>query len=154
MPVGGGQVDHALGDVRKLLVGVLLLVERLFQQVGGVVAAELLRPRHQRAVPRDLVVLDFIGGGDQAGILDGVLGAGAQDVLAFRDQPFHGFARLALGLHAHHGEDLFESLDVPLRFFEVRLEARPQVFGRGRLGHFRQRLDQLLLGIVQVAEFR
>src|SRR5207253_1628793 len=57
------QVDLALGDVGELLVGRLFLLEILLQQVGAVVAAEPLRPGDQRAVARDLVMLDRLRGG-------------------------------------------------------------------------------------------
>ena len=43
-------------------------LQRGFEQLGGVVAAELLGPGPQRAVARHLVVLDRLGRGDQAGI--------------------------------------------------------------------------------------
>src|ERR1700682_6488075 len=53
----GAKIDLALGKRRQLLVGCLFLIERLLQDGGRVVAAELLCPRDQAAVTRDLVVL-------------------------------------------------------------------------------------------------
>jgi hypothetical protein len=52
----GAQVDLALGEGGQLLVGRLLLVERLLQDGGAIVAAELLRPRDQAAIAGDLIV--------------------------------------------------------------------------------------------------
>src|SRR5260370_24924300 len=51
----GAQVDLAVGKRGQLLVGRLFLVERLLQDAGAIVAAELLCPRDQAAVARDLV---------------------------------------------------------------------------------------------------
>src|SRR5690349_12468685 len=52
---GGLFVDAAFGQRRQLLVGGLLLVEDLLQQIGGVVVAHRLGPRDQRAVGGHLV---------------------------------------------------------------------------------------------------
>src|SRR5579872_2899180 len=48
--VGGVDVDLALGDLRELLVGGLLLLQRLVQQVEGRVPAQLLGPGAEGAV--------------------------------------------------------------------------------------------------------
>src|SRR5262249_4950889 len=45
-------VDLALGQRRQLLVGRLFLIQRLLQDAGAVVAAELLGPGDQAAVAR------------------------------------------------------------------------------------------------------
>src|SRR5437016_2815183 len=55
-PSGGPHVDLALRDLGELLVGGLLLLEVLLEQLRAVIAAEPLRPCDQRAVARDLVV--------------------------------------------------------------------------------------------------
>src|ERR1700751_4368301 len=79
------QVDLALGDVGELLVGRLLFLEVLIQQVGDVVAAEPLRPRDQRAVAGDLIMLDRLRGGDDRGVEHLVVGNLAGHVLGFLD---------------------------------------------------------------------
>src|SRR5262245_75321 len=43
--VGGLHVDHALRDLRQLLIGLPFLVERLLEQVGGLRVAQLPGPR-------------------------------------------------------------------------------------------------------------
>src|SRR5262249_24454715 len=61
-------IHYCLGELGERLVGSLLLVQCLLQQGGCLVEAELFGPRTQRAVPRDLIVLDRLRGGQQAGI--------------------------------------------------------------------------------------
>src|SRR5262245_61982572 len=48
--LGGLAVDVRLGHRRQLLVGRFFLVQRLVQDAGAVLAAQQLRPCHQRAV--------------------------------------------------------------------------------------------------------
>src|SRR5688500_11422142 len=61
-------VDRALGDRAELLVGPLLFVQRLGEQIGGFLVAQQLRERHRRAVAGDLVVLDLLEAHDQTRI--------------------------------------------------------------------------------------
>src|ERR1035437_1623970 len=64
----GPKVDLALRQRGQLPVGCPLLIERLLQNTGAIVAARLLRPRDQAAVARDLVVFGGLGGVDQCRI--------------------------------------------------------------------------------------
>src|SRR4029079_6570458 len=60
---------HALGrERRELLVGRFFFLEVLGEHAGAIVAAKLLGPRDQRAVTRDLVVLDGLRSRDQPGV--------------------------------------------------------------------------------------
>src|SRR5690606_20609881 len=63
-----GLVDFRQRDLIELRVGLLLLVQGLLEQLGGVVVAERLGQGAHRAVARDLVMLDFLGGGDQRSV--------------------------------------------------------------------------------------
>src|SRR3546814_17749332 len=61
-------VHRALGELGEEHVGLLLLLQGLVKQLGGLVHAELLRPRLEGAVAGDLVMLDGLGNGDQHGV--------------------------------------------------------------------------------------
>ena len=50
----------------ELLVGGLFFVQRLLQQVSGLVVSHGSGPRDERAVGRHLVVLDALRRGDEA----------------------------------------------------------------------------------------
>src|SRR5512145_834755 len=67
----GLAAHDALGDLGEVLVGLLLLLESLLEQLGGFLLAEHLGHGAGRAVGRDLVVLDLLGGGDEAGVEHG-----------------------------------------------------------------------------------
>src|SRR5687767_3390773 len=62
---GSFQIDLLLGDARQLSVGRFLLIEGGRQQFCDSLLVELFRPGDERAVTRDLVVLDRLRGGDQ-----------------------------------------------------------------------------------------
>src|SRR5579871_503095 len=93
---GGLGVDGALRQLRELLVRGLLLLERLLQQAGHVLFAQALREGPGTAVAGHLVVLDALGRGDQGGVLDVRVAAGANRLLALADEPLHGLAGLRL----------------------------------------------------------
>ena len=75
------------------------------------------------------------------------------DRLAFLDDPGDAVAVLAAHLLVEAREHLLQALDLPLGFLEVRSRT-PSRSGaaRRRLGQFRQRLGELPLGVVRVAE--
>src|SRR5690606_32806226 len=105
-----------------------------------------------RAVAGDLIMLDGLRGGDEAGIE----GIGAlrlvHDLLALGDDAFDGLARHAGNAFVHQLEHLFKTLDVVLGLLFVLLERLSQL-GRVRLlGHFRQRFEDGLLSGVHVLE--
>src|SRR4051812_44741601 len=63
-------VDRAFRELGQQFVCLLLLRERLLEQVENVLVAELLGPGAEAAVGGDLVVLDLLGRGDQARVHD------------------------------------------------------------------------------------
>ena len=65
-----GLVDLRERDLVELLVGRLLLLEGLAEQLRGLLVAARLGQRVDRAVARDLVVLDLLRRGDQRRIED------------------------------------------------------------------------------------
>src|SRR4051812_2663343 len=81
----GRGIDRLLGEFRQQLVGVLFLDERLLEERRRVVHPELLRPSEERAVARDLVVLDGLRRGDQAGVERLSAFELLGDLVAFRD---------------------------------------------------------------------
>jgi hypothetical protein len=104
----GELVDALLGQLRQFLVGGGFLVERLLQQLGGVLAAEAKREGAGRAVAGDFVMLDALGGGDQGGVLNGRVARSLDRFLSFGEQALHGLARLGLGAAAHALEDTLQ----------------------------------------------
>jgi hypothetical protein len=60
---------------------------------------------------------------------------------------------LAAGLLVQRAEDVFEARDLPFGLDQVRFERGPEVGRARRFRHLLQRLDQLLLSIVSVAQF-
>jgi hypothetical protein len=96
-------------------------------------------------------VLDALRRTDEAGIERVVLEF-VHHFLAFLDQPFGALALLALGGEIELLRDLLETLHVAARLFQVLLERGGELFVGGVLSHFRQRLDDLVLGAVQVLD--
>src|SRR5262245_11448933 len=66
----GAAVEFTLGHGGQLLIRRFFLVEVLLKQSRAIVPPELLCPRNQRTVARNLIVLDRLGRGDQRGIQD------------------------------------------------------------------------------------
>ena len=97
-------------------------------------------------------MLDRLGCGQQAGIERGRIGILFHDLLAFFDKALDGIALLAARGLAEQLEYLFQPFDVPLGLVVVLFERRPQLIRIRRLRHFRQRLQDLLFGIVDVLE--
>ena len=98
-------------------------------------------------------MFDSLGGPNECGIQHGIVAVFIDDLLAFLDEAFHCFADLAARFLAQPFENLFEPVDVPLGLFQVILKCPLQLRGGSFLGHFRQRLHQLVLGVVEVFQF-
>ena len=146
-------VDAALGQRRQLLVGRLLLVEGLLQQVGGVVVAHRLAPRRpacrrppsrsaRRAGRTAIRQASIVASSKSSSMTD--LPSSMMPAMPSQCLPRTFSSRLA--------NTCFEALDLPCGLLEMRLEGLPQLRRAGRLGQLRQRLDQLLLGVVGVAQ--
>ena len=75
------------------------------------------------------------------------------DLLTFLDQPHHALAGLRAGRLAEQFEAFVDALDLVFGLDEMLLEQFAQLIETRRLGHFRQRLGQLLFRMQDVAEF-
>jgi hypothetical protein len=148
----GLDIDRALGQRGEPLVGLAFLVECLLQQLGVLRESHLLGVRAHGAVPRYLVVLDVLRLGDQTGVQHVRVRLLLEELLRLLDEPFHADALLAARTLVEVGEDLLEPLDLPLGHAEVLTERGGQLLMRGRFDHLRQRLDDLLLGAVEVLQ--
>jgi hypothetical protein len=97
-------------------------------------------------------VLDALRGSDQSGILGSRIAVAGDRLLAFLDQPAHRVTRLARAADTDLAEDVLEPLDVVLRLVQVVLEGFTELLIRCCLRHLRQRLHQLLFGVVEILE--
>jgi hypothetical protein len=97
-------------------------------------------------------VLDALGGADQRSVLRGRVAVLLHHLLAFGDEPLHCLAHLGRRRDAELAERLVDPLQVTARLLEVVLDGLPQLVVMRRLRHLRQRLDELLLGAVQILE--
>jgi len=145
-------VDHRLGQFGQLLVRRLFLFQRRLHQVGDVAQAELLRPGPDAAVAGHLVVLDLLGGGDQAGVEDLGLGLGVDEFLTLLGDALETLAGLLLGAGAELLEGLLQPRHLVLGLLEVLGEALAQLLVAGRLDHLGQGLEDLMLGPIQVLQ--
>ncbi len=94
-------------------------------------------------------MLDFLSRADQGGVHDGLFGL-RHDLLALLEQAFHARTLLALDLDAELLADLFKALRMPAGLVEVILKGLAQLLSGGRFGHSGKRLDDLVLGAVQI----
>ncbi len=97
-------------------------------------------------------MLHALGRSDEGGVEHVGVGALLQQLLAFLQQPLHSLALVAAQRLADALADLLEAAELLLGLTKVLLEALPQLGVLRLLDHFRQRLDDLLLGAVQILE--
>ena len=90
--------------------------------------AELLGPGDERAVARDLVMLDRLRIRDDRGIENRLVVDFTGGLVRFLDQAVDRRAVRAVRLLAELREDLLQPLDLLVRLFQMLLEARR---GRG-----------------------
>src|SRR5215510_10207178 len=145
-------IDRRLRDHRQLLIGSLLFVERLAEQVLRFLVSQQFREVCERAVGCDLVVLDLLRARDQCRIENGALQL-FYGVLPFLDDPHDAVAFLSTDGFADCPENLFESLYLSLGFAEMIRERRAELLGFRRLRHARKCLGQPFLAVVHIAEF-
>src|SRR5262249_31102358 len=88
----GAAVQSTLGHGSQLLVCRFFLVEVLLKQGRAIVAAQLFRPCDQRAVARDLIVLDGLRRSDERGIEDRLVLDFAGDLFGLVDDAVDGGA--------------------------------------------------------------
>ena len=145
------EVGDVLRDAGEFCVGFLFLFEGLLEQFGRFVVAHDIRPGAETAVGGDLVVFDFLGGGDEGGIEGSGALVFAEDLLAFTQDASHPFAFLPLGLLVEGMENLVEPLNLALGLVGMCGEGFAQLVGLSGLGQLGERLDQLLFGVVRVS---
>ena len=93
--------------------GALFFFQRLVQERCRLAVAELLGECAEGAVKGDLVVLGFLGRGDEAGVFGVLVETEIHDLLAFRDDPFHRLAGVGAGLASDLLANLFQAFDLP-----------------------------------------
>src|SRR5215210_124885 len=145
-------VHMGFGELRELLVGHLFFLESPLQERRMHLLAEHLGVGADRAVAGDLVVLDPLRGGDEAGVDHLGIALHLDHLVAFLDQPLHPLARMPLGTVAQVLEDLLQAAHLLLRLPQMLLETLLEIGRRGPLGHLGKRVDQLRLGAVEIFE--
>src|ERR1700751_126803 len=94
-PLSSFGVDRADGQFRERVVCLLFLSERFVEKLDGVFVAELAGPSFQCAVTGNLVMLDSLGGGQQAGIERRRVGIFVHYFLSFVEDPLDCIAFFA-----------------------------------------------------------
>ena len=95
-------------------------------------------------------MLDRLGGGNQAGIDYGGFLTLLDDILTLGYEADDRVAFLAPGRGIDLLEDLFQPLDLAFRFAAMIFQCLLELLRLGGLRHLRQRLQDLLLGVVNV----
>src|ERR1700751_2235214 len=67
-PLSSFGVDRADGQFRERVVRLLFLRQRLIEKFDRILVTQLISPGFQGAIARNLVMLDSLGGSQQAGI--------------------------------------------------------------------------------------
>src|SRR5262245_59990903 len=88
----GAAIQFTLGHGGQLLVRRFFLVEILLKQCRAIVAPEFLCPRDQRAIARDLIVLDRLRRSDERGIQNRLVLDLARDLFGLVDDAVDGGA--------------------------------------------------------------
>src|SRR2546421_294425 len=139
-------------DLRQELIRFLLFLERLLEQLRHALIPERLRQRPRGTVGGDFVMLNFLRGANDGGILGGLFKILFQQLFAFGDDAGHALASLA-GFLAELAEDFLKASDVLLRDRQVLLEGLPQLRRGALLDHLRQCFENLLFGIIEIFHF-
>src|SRR2546423_1834003 len=97
-------------------------------------------------------MLDPLSGGDEAGVAHVFLRF-LDDGIAFFQKAFHSFAFWSMGRLFVTFQDSFQTLGLLPRLPEMLIESRSKPSILSGLGHFRQRLDDLVLSAVKIFQF-
>src|SRR5688572_4782671 len=111
-------IDAALGKLRELVVGRLLFVERLLQQLRGVGVPQGLCPGYQRPVCGHLVVLHALCGGDDTGIHRVIVEVLFEYRLSLFDDAGDAITVLAASLFIEAGKHLLQAGHLVTRLSE------------------------------------
>src|SRR3954465_538098 len=104
------------------MICLLLFFERLLEELGRVGVAKTLGKRSGRAIGSDFVVLNTLGCGDEGRIENIGVAIGAENYIAFFDEPDHRAARFTIGFDAAMFEDRLQALNVFLGLTQMILE--------------------------------
>jgi hypothetical protein len=129
-------------DRRKLLVSRLFLVQVGIEKADDIVMAEALGPCDQRAVARDFVVLDRLGGADDRGVEDFFVRDLARDFIGLADQTVDGGAFDSLRILTELLEYLLQARDLIFRLLEMVLQPFGQVAVRCLFDQLGERLSR------------
>src|SRR5262249_38111209 len=138
----------AQGHCRELLVRRLLFIEVSVEQTDDVVMAEALGPSDQGAVPRDLVMFDRLRCPDDGGIEHILVRHLARDLIRLADEAVDRRTLNPCGFLTEFFEDLVQQAHLVLGLFQMVLEALAQIPVGCLLDQFRQRLDDLIFGVI------
>src|SRR5579871_707738 len=145
-------VDTALGEFAQGLVGLFLLAKRLLQELRRIAEPEFVGPGDERAVSRNLVMLDGLRRSEQAGVQRRRALVLLHYLLALGDDAHDGVAGLALRFGVDFLEHLFETRDVLFGLPLVLLESLLQFVALCGFGHLGQRGQDFLFGEVDVLQ--
>src|SRR5262249_41770866 len=118
----GAAIQFTLRHGGQLLVRRFFLVEILLKQCRAIVAPEFLCPRDQRAIARDLIVLDRLRRSDERGIQNRLVLDLARDLFGLVDDAVDGGAIHPPRLLAVQLEDLFQTRHVILGLTQMGLQ--------------------------------
>lgn len=146
----GFGVDIVFGKRGEQVVIVLFFEEGKLQQLFDLIEVKGARMGCQAAIGGDLVVFEFLGGYDEAGVAGGRSGVGGGDNL-FR---FVGNAKDRFGGHRFDGlaelaEDAFEPAQLFAGIIEMTGEDVSQPEGGSGLFQQRKEEDLLFFGAIQ-----
>jgi hypothetical protein len=147
-----GSVDTALGKFREFFVGRPFFDESFLEDARAIAATKLLGPSNQRAVTRDLVVLDSLGRRNKRGIEHFFISDLTCDLIRLFDDAVDRRTRNGFHLHAVHLKDLLDALHVHLGFAKMLFEAFLELKRSRFFDHFREGADDPLLGVVNILE--
>ena len=131
----------------------MFFIKCFLKQLRRVFVPQQMGKGPQAAIAGHLVVLNALGRSNECRVDHGGVAGLVDHFLAFGHKTFHCLALLAFGADVECGEDRGESFDLRVGHGEVIGKRGLQLRCRGLLGHLRQGLEQLVLGVVQVLQF-
>src|SRR5690348_7466214 len=136
-----------LRELGQFAVRLLFFVERLLKQGCRFALAHQICEIANGSVGGDLVMLDSLSRGDDAGVFHFALEILLQHFRTFRNETSHSLAFLALSRLAHAFENLFETASMPFGLFQMLLKSLAKLIGSCGFRHLWQGFYELLLGV-------
>src|SRR3954447_23975063 len=153
-PSARGFAVDALAQRHRVEFGIrgFFLVQIGVEETNDVVVPEFFRPGDQCAVTGDLVMLDGLRGSHDRSVEHGLVLDFARGRVGFLDQAVDRRAVGARGLFAELVEHLLEPLDLLIGFLQMALEALRKIAVGRQVNHLRQRLGDLLFGVIHILQ--